>query len=351
MKKKLLIALSLALTLSLGLSGCGGSGGSGGSDDGEKTYNLRLSCEYAVDNHQTVALQDAADIIKEKTGGKVNITVYPSCQLGDYTVVYGQVMTGDIDIAALPISPSYDERASVVSLPYLAKDFAEFKEDYFPGSYLWDLLSDINDKNDCTLLGIFNAGFMGIGSAALPSEDFNYLTDGTVSKPTLLRIPANNVFATLIPAMGYRTTSISYADLYPALQSGVADGWIGGSGLVNWESFRDVIKYFIDCRAVNECIPIVMNKALLEGMPEEYQAVITDTFLAMAERVADERQEQEEQALKDLDNYGVTVIEPTDEQLEALSTRIRSEVWGQCRDLVGDEIIDDLCETYGVTLE
>lgn len=347
MKRKLMLALCLAMVLSLGVTGCG----DGGSGDGDQTYKLRLSCEYAADNHQTVALQDAADIISEKTGGKVSITIYPSCQLGDYTVVYGQVMTGDIDIAALPISPSYDERASVVSLPYLAKDFDEFKEDFFPGSYLWDLMTDINDKNNCTLLGIFNAGFMGIGAASLPSEEFNYLTDGTVSKPTLLRIPANNVFAALIPAMGYRTTSISYADLYPALQSGVADGWIGGSGLVNWESFRDVIKYFIDCRAVNECIPVVMNKELLEGMPEEYQTIITGTFLEMAERVADERQEQEEQALVDLDNYGVTVILPDESELDALSRRMRSEIWGQCKDMVGEDIINDLCEAYGVTLE
>lgn len=348
MKKMLMLGLCMIVALSFALSGCGA--GSSGGDEG-KTYKLRLSCEYAADNHQTIALKDAADSIREKTEGKVDITVYPSCQLGDYTVVYGQVMTGDIDMAALPISPTYDDRASVVSLPYLAKDFDEFKTDYFPGSYLWNLLSEINDKNGCTLLGIFNAGFMGIGTASLPSEDFDFLTDGTKSKPTLLRIPANNVFAALIPAMGYRTTSISYADLYPALQSGVADGWIGGSGLVNWESFRDVIKYFIDCRAVNECIPIVMNKKLLDEMPEEYRTLIQDTFLDMAGRVADERQEQEEQALIDMEDYGITVIKPTEEQLEKLSARIRSEIWGQCKETVGEEIINDLCKEYDVALD
>jgi len=311
-------------------------------------YKLRLSSEYPPENHQTVALYDAAAKISELTDGHVTITVYPNLQLGDYTVVYGQVMTGDIDITASPISPTYDQRIEILNLPYLASDFNEFRKNFFPGSFIWDLTSDINEKNGTTLLGIFNAGFMGIGSTSFPSEAFAELTDGNIQKDVLLRTPASRVFVEIVSAMGYRTTTIPYAELYSALQAGVADGWIGGSALVNWDGFRDVIKCFLDANAVNECIPISINTKLLKSMPEDYQKVITSTFLEMANRVADERQQQEEQAVANMKEFNIKVIEPTDEELAALRDRIREVVWNKMRDSLGDPLIDTLCDAYGV---
>ena len=347
--KFLLLALMLALGMLL-LAGCGNGGGGSTEGDDMPTYELTLSSEYTTDNHQTIALQDAADKIYEQTDGHVTIKIFPNMALGDYTVVYGQVMTGDIDICACPIASSYGVNADILSLPYLATDFDEFKEYFFPGSYVWDVVSEVNENNGTELMGIFNTGFMGIGftTSSLPSEDFTYLTDGSIAKDPLLRIPGTNVFARLIPAMGYRTTTIPYSDLYAALQSGIADGWIGGSGLVNWESFRDVINYFVDCRAVNECIPITMNKKLLEGMPEEYQEVIREAFLDAATRVADEREAQELQAIKDMEGYGIKIISGTDEEITALRDSIRATVWTQMSDVLDQEIIDKLGEVYGV---
>ncbi len=340
MKKFMMLTLMLCTCVMVSTSAIGA----------EKTYNLRLSSEYAADNHQTVALQDAAKIIKEKTGGKVVITVYPAMQLGDYSTVFSQVMIGDIDMAAMPMPTSLDRRADLQGVPYMATDFEGFKKDYLPGSYNWEVFSKINNKLGTRLLGIFNTGFMGIGAVSLPNTDFAFLTDDKQMKKVLLRIPPQNMYTHLIPAMGYRTTTIPYADLFPALQSGVAEGWIGGSGLVNWEGFRDVIKYFIDVRAVNECVFVVMNEKTLAGMPKDWQKIIEETFLATSIRVADEREKQEAKALKDMRDYGIKVIEPTPEQMSALRDRIRVAVWPKLKDSIGEEILTRLSKIYGVKL-
>ena len=73
----------------------------------------------------------------------------------------------------------------------------------------------------------------------------------------------------------------------------MADRWCA---LVNWE--LPTIKFFIDCRAVNECIPITMNKELLESMPQEYQDIIKQAFLDAAERAADEREDKKQVPLR-----------------------------------------------------
>ena len=101
---KKMLALILALVMSLSLVACGGNDTAAetpaddGAADEMPTYELRLASVSVPGNHQTVALEDAAAKIAELTDGHVQIKVYPNSALGDNSIVYGQVMTGDIDM-------------------------------------------------------------------------------------------------------------------------------------------------------------------------------------------------------------------------------------------------------------
>lgn len=358
MKKTIALILILVLAFSTMLVGCSKPAESSDTSKPEEAaksaegtnYKWSLSCEYSADNHQTKALQDAADMINKQTDGHIKITVYPNCALGDYTVVYGQVMTGDIEMAACPISSTYDVRTDILAMPYLSSDFDEFENYYFKGSYMWDLYEKITGANGVKLLGFFNSGFMGIGAKKVDSEEFAKLTDGSVLKTTLMRCPTSNVYSLTMKNMGYNTTTIPYSDLYSAMQSGLCDGWIGGSGLVNYDSFRDAIKYFIDCNCINESIPVMMNAELFKSLPEDYQNIIVDVFNQMQVRVNQERKEQEAKALVDMEAYGIKVIKPTEDELNTLRDKIRASVWPAMAESLGQEVIDDLCKIYNVKL-
>lgn len=341
----LVCVLALAMTSTFALTGCGG-----GESSGDATYEWDLSCEYSEDNHQTKALQDAAAKIEEETEGAVKITVHPNMALGDYTVVYGQVMTGDIAMCANPIAAEYDARVDIMNMPFLSTNFEEFEKNYLAkDSYMWELFEDITSEDGVKLLGFFNAGFMGLGYKTVDAEDFATLTNAE-KKSVLMRSPDANSYNFTMNAMGYNTTTIPYADLYSAMQSDLCDGWLGGSGLVNYDSFRDVIKYFVDCNVINESIPVMMNAELFNSLPEEYQEIVVNTFDEMSLRVNSERQEQEAQALKDMETYGIKVIAPTEDEQNALKDRVRAEVWPRLADDLGQDAIDEICEIYGVDL-
>ena len=350
---KKMLALILALVMSLSLVACGGNDTAAetpaddGAADEMPTYELRLASVSVPGNHQTVALEDAAAKIAELTDGHVQIKVYPNSALGDNSIVYGQVMTGDIDMCLGTIVSSYNTGFDALSLPFLATSYEDYAEVYAEGSFMYDYIASLCAENGVKLLGFFNTGFNGIGAKTLPTEYFATLNDAS-EKDVLLRVPPILAYQRTVEAMNYRTTSIPYADLYSALQSGVADGWIGGSPLVNWDSFRDTISYFIDNRVINENMPVCINAELLASMPEEYQTAITETFTEMAMRVNEERAEQEAEAIANMQEYGITIIEPTDEEIEALASVIREEVWNTMRPELGDELVDQLCDAYGV---
>ena len=340
----LVATMALAITSTIAFTGCGGS------SKGEATYKWDLSCEYSEDNHQTKALQDAAAKIEEETNGDVKITVHPNMALGDYTVVYGQVMTGDIAMCANPIAAEYDERVDIMNMPFLSTNFDEFEKYYLEkDSYMWNLFDSITSEDGVKLLGFFNSGFMGLGYKTVDSKDFVSLTNSD-KKSVLMRSPDANSYNYTMEAMGYNTTTIPYSDLYSSMQLNLCDGWLGGSGLVNYDSFRDVIKYFVDCNVINESIPVMMNAELFESLPEEYQEIVVSTFDEMSARVNKERQEQEAQALVDMEDYGIKVISPTKAEQNALKDRIRAEVWPRLAVDLGQDTIDEICKIYGVEI-
>ncbi len=357
---KKMLALILALVMSLSLVACGGSDTPAEDTSSEDTssetveelpyYEWSLSCEYSAENHQTKALEDAAKMIEEQTDGHIKITVYPNMALGDYTVVYGQVITGDIEIAACPISSQYDPRVDVMTLPFLSGGFEDFESNYMSqDSYMWTLFEDITSAQGVKLLGFFNTGFMGLGAKKVDQENFAFLT-GSESKTMLMRCPGGEAYTQTMAAMNYPTTTIPYSDLYSALQSGLCDGWLGGSPLVNYDSFRDAISYFIDCNVINESIPVMMNAKAFESLPAEYQTIVTDVFNEMQIRVNAERQEQEAQALADMETYGITVIRPTEDEQIALRDAVRAQVWPAMAATLGQDVIDEICAMYGVEL-
>jgi TRAP-type C4-dicarboxylate transport system substrate-binding protein len=101
MKKVLVILLSLVMIFTF--AACGGDSGSGdGGDAAGETYELRLATHYNTEHAGYAAIEKAVAAIEEQTGGAVKISVYPSSQLGDYTVTYQDLGSGAVDLALIP---------------------------------------------------------------------------------------------------------------------------------------------------------------------------------------------------------------------------------------------------------
>lgn len=319
--------------------GCGGSesGTDAGSGDGE-TYNLKLAMSYPTEHSDTQAAQRAADTIKEKTNGKVNITIYPSSQLGDYQQVYEEVMMGTIDMAVITLSTTYDSRLEMLTVPYLVTNYDDAIEKFSSGSEYYSLLQSVLEDAGLDPMCIFIDGFMGIGATKVIED----ATDYTKSHSELLRVPAMDSYIWTAKALGYNTTTIAYSDLYSALQTGVADGWIGGSAYVNNTSFGDVLEYYVDNKYILELVVGVVNSDLLNSMPQEYQDIIIDAFQAEAVTVANDRNDLDNQAMKDMEAAGITVEVPSDEEIQEVAAYFKETVWPKYKDILGEDLYNNL---------
>ena len=330
--KKLLFVAACVLSVGLVFSGPAAA----------EKITFKLAGQYAPDHTTTVLINEFAKMVNERTNGEVTIKVYPANQLGDYTQVYEELRRGTIDLAVITIPSQFDTRLEAIYLHYLAMNYDEARKVYGAGSKMFKLISDVNAELGVKFLGFNVEGLGGLGTTKLPDN----LDDPAGRKNILLRVPPMAVFQIPMDDEGFQTISIPYAELYTALQTGVADGWSGGPAMVNYVQFRDVIKYFIASNNYFENTSYVMSMKSWEKLSPEQQKIVQDAALEISAKSFDISEAAEAGYLDKMEQGGIKVVRFTPEQLKAYAELCRKVSWPKMEERLGKAVIDDLLSEY-----
>ena len=294
-----------------------------------------------IEYRSTQGLYRIAEHVEEATEGRIKMDVFPMNQLGDYTQVFQEIQRGTIEMGLIFIPSEYDVMLEIGSLPFLADNYDDMRDQLSPGSYVYSLIDEAIGNLGIKLLRINGEGFIGIGSAKKPA---NY-ADPKADKDTLIRVAPLTVYRETSQDMGYRTTSIPYADTYSAIQTGVCDGWIGGSSEINYQVFRDVINYYIPYNCLFDQTAFLINQELWDSLSADEQKIIHDAVDIEADLSFKDWQAIDEENMELMADYGIEVLEFTAEEREALAEHIRNTTWPKLEDKFGKDILDKVKES------
>lgn len=307
------------------------------STSSQADMRLKISGQNAIDHPATKALMDIAKTIEDAHVG-LTAKVFPANQLGDYTLVYNDVIRGNVDIAHLSVPSELDPKLEANFFPFLVSTYDQMKRIYSPGSCFYKAYSEMQSKLGVRLMGIVPQGFIGV-ALTKPAEN---LFEAGVDKGVLIRVPPIDTFKTGATAMGFRGTTIAYADLYPALQTGVADGWIGGTAGENYEGFRDIIKEFIPYHAYVEATAYVMSDKTWQELNDEQRKVVSDALAAASVDAINRAQAEDNDYLAKLTAEGIKIDDFSGPQAEKFIADVRAAAWPQLEDKFGPELVQCL---------
>lgn len=340
------VSAFILFSVMLVLAACGGNSdgatkATSGSSGGE-TINLRLAGQSPDDHPSTQALYKYAEKVKEQTEGRVNIKVYPANQLGDYTTVYEEITHGTIEMGLITLPGELDTKLTLSAMPYLVDDYSKLEEVLGQDSYVYNTVKEVNANLGVEFLSYYANGFGGLGT----TKEVKNLLDPKGEKGVLLRTPAANVYKLGIEDMGFRTTSIPFADLYTALQTGSADGWSGGEVSLNYTGFRDVLKHFYFTKDFFNADGLMINQNAFNTLTEADQETVKKLSQELFKESIAAAQTNDESYLEDLKEYGVEVVELSDEEIQKLAENARSVTWPKLKADFGDEIINEMITRY-----
>lgn len=309
LKKKVLAAISLAVMGTFMLTGCGGDSSKATSNDkkasGEKIV-LRYAENQSQDYPTTKGAYKFAELVKEKSNGRIEVEVYYGAQLGDEKSVIEQIQFGGIDFARVSLSPlaEFSKDLNVLQLPYLYRDSA----------HMWKVLeSDIGQN---LLKGLEKSGLVGLSWYDAGARNF-YNSKREIKsvedlKGLKIRVQESSLMMDMVKALGASPTPMAYGEVYSGLQTGVIDGAEN-----NWPSYEstshfEVAKYYVIDEHNRIPEPQIVSKKTMDKLSPEDQKIIKECALESAKlerQLWTEREKASEKKVRDAGSI-ITVLTP-----------------------------------------
>jgi tripartite ATP-independent transporter DctP family solute receptor len=259
-----------------------------------KTRTLKFAFSLAQDHPLGQGAQKFADLVAEKSGGKMKVSIYANAVLGGDPQNLSAVRGGTLDFTSMAtgLLAGIDKRFMVFDLPFLFNDAQEAYA-VSDGPVGQRLLGGLADHG-LIGLGIWDLGFRNMTNSKRPIstvQDFQGLK---------IRVIAAPVYIEMFKTLGSNPVPMTFGEVYGALESKAIDGQDNPVGVIQSAKFAEVQKYLSLTRHIYTGMPFLMSKKTWDGMSQTERQIILD---AAAEAKAQERkisQAKEAVAIDDL---------------------------------------------------
>ncbi len=329
---KRIISAVLITVMVLGLAACGGKGE---KSAGEKSFSLKLSHYRAEGSPADVDANTFAENVKA-ADDSLEVVVYPAAQLGDYTTVQELVSVGDVEMQMATLSSTVDKYLGITSAPYICATWDEAKAIFNRDSEFTDTVKKHLEDQNIKMLSVYPLYFGGAIMNKEPKEPANL----DVHEGHKVRCQTMKGAELVTNMLGYNATPMALNDCFTALQTGVIDGMIGSGAEGYYSSYRDVATYYLPYNDHFEVWYLYINLDTWNEMSEKQQEALQTAANKLEDerwKVAPEQTAEYEEKLKD---YGIEIIEFTDEELQSFYDECQKSVWPELTELYGEEAVE-----------
>jgi tripartite ATP-independent transporter DctP family solute receptor len=271
---------------------------------GAAEFAYKYAGNVSSDHPLTRNIAAAADKIRERTAGRVEIQIFPNSQLGSEMDMLTQVRTGAVEFYTISglVLASLVPVASINGIGFAFPDYADVWR-AMDGQLGQHVREAIDKFNLVTFERIWNGGYRQITSSVKPIHTPADLEGFKI------RVPVSQLWTSMFKALGATPVSINWGEVYPSLQTKVVDGQ--ETPLVSIESAKlyEVQKYCSVTNHMWDGFWFVANKAALERLPRDIRNIVIETIDGQA---LDQRTEVERlnSGLQDtLSRYGLVFNE------------------------------------------
>ncbi|AXS40064.1 TRAP transporter substrate-binding protein DctP [Breoghania sp. L-A4] len=305
----------------------------------------RLSTSYQPDSEAHEGSLRFAELVKEISDGRIDIQVFPSNQLGDWTEVYEQVTSGAVQMTMGAVPSTFDARLAIDSFPYAVADYEEAAKAYAPGGYMYEIVSGIVADQGVQILSTWA---LGMGGGAFTKE-LPAPTDPNAQQGLKVRVwPGGVTHRALMERFGFTVSMIPWDEVYTALQTGVADGVIGGNPELTVTHFKDITKMYVQYNDHFENHYIMINKELFDGLSEDDRAAVQEAAVKVMNERFPVAEASDEAYMQQLRDAGIKVVTLDKDAMLAFATAARQDVWPEIKDEIGEELYSRLKSELGM---
>lgn len=236
-----------------------------------KERTIRVSHVVPKDHPFQVGIEKYAEILAQKTGGRMKMIGFPDGQLGAELQSISAAQGGILDVALVSTAAaaSVVKEFGVFDLPFLFTDFKEV-DLVLNGPVGRRLLDRVSDKN---LVGLcyFETGFRHVTNNRRPItkvEDLKGLKIRTIQNP---------VFIDIFNTLGANATPMAFTEVFTALESKAIDGQETPYNNIHGNKFYEVSKYISNTGHIYGGAVILAGKKFWDQLSQAEQKLMQET--------------------------------------------------------------------------
>jgi tripartite ATP-independent transporter DctP family solute receptor len=324
MKKLIIFFLCLALVI---------SGGCKEEDTAKPEVILKLAHSLDVTHPVHKAMEYMAKKVKEKSGGRMEIQIFPSEQLGTEKDDLEALQLGYLAMSktSTAVMEGFVPRMRIFGIPYLFRD----------SEHYWKALKGPIGKE--LLLAGQNKGLRGLCFYDAGSRSFyakKEIKSPADLKGMKIRVMNSTMSIKMVDAMGGSPTPIPWGELYTSLEQGVVDAAENNPPSYRTSRHYEVCKYYTLDEHSRLPDILIISVRVWNNLKSEFQQILQE---AVDESVEYQRKiwaEAEEADLKAVQEAGVKVIHPDKKPFQE---SVRS-VWNEFEGTEIGELIQQIQE-------
>jgi tripartite ATP-independent transporter DctP family solute receptor len=241
-------------------------------------FSLKYANNVPVTHPLNVRAQEAMDKIKEESGGRVEIQIFPNNQLGGDTDMLSQVRSGAIEFFTLSglILSTLVPVASINGIGFAFKDYSEVwpAMDGALGAHVRAAIERVNLR---AFEKMWDNGYRQITTSTRP------ITGPDDLRGLKIRVPVSPLWTSMFQAFGAAPASINFNEVYSALQTRVVDAQENPLAIIDVAKLYEVQRYCSITNHMWDGFWFLANARAWGRLPADLQQIVTRNLNAAAE--------------------------------------------------------------------
>lgn len=294
-------------------------------------FTARLASLDPTTTAKHRGLVKAAELVKQRTDGKVVITIYPSSQLGGARETTEAVQLGSLEAVINPASflGGFNSSVAIFDIPYVFPTDREVSRKLREGPFGEAVLETFR-KRGFEPVALWSGGRKVFSS----NKPLASMKDFAGQR---FRVMDSQILMKQFAALNASAIVLPFGELYTSLQNGVIDAQENPLDIIERMKFFEVQKNVVvsDHGAIIEVI--LFSPSFWKKLPENYRKIVRDAFREVAAEVEKGKEDDAAKSLVFVRKAGLNVRVPD----AAEQKQMRDAIYPAARDayfsMAGDE--------------
>jgi tripartite ATP-independent transporter DctP family solute receptor len=233
-----------------------------------REQTLRWTTQNPADHPISQGGQKFADLVAQKSGGKMQVKLFPGGVLGGDVQVLSAVQGGTIDMTSMNsgILQGQVKEFAIVDFPFLFNDAKE--ADAIMDGPIGKMLADKLPEKGLVNLAYFDLGFRNLTDskrAIKTADDIAGLKIRVIQSP---------IYIETFNALGANAVPMPFPEVYTALEQKTIDGQENPFTVIAANKFNEVQKYLAGTRHIYNPQSMFISKKTWDRLNKDEQSIL-----------------------------------------------------------------------------